>query len=136
MFDLSLLAMNSNDAAAAAGGLIAMLLSCFFMILWLALIVLVIAGMWKVFTKAGKPGWAAIVPIYNTIILIEIAGRPIWWILLCFIPLVNLAVFIIICMDVAKHFGKSPAYGVGLALLSPIFIPMLGFGSAQYNPQV
>ena len=100
---------------------------------YLAVVVTVLAGFWKVFTKAGKPGWAAIIPIYNAIVLLEIAGKPLWWVILFFIPIVNLIMMIIVCLAVAKNFGKSDGFGVGLALLGFIFFPILGFGSAQYQ---
>jgi hypothetical protein len=99
----------------------------------LAIFVLIIAGMWKVFTKAGQPGWAAIVPIYNIIVLLQIAGKPVWWILLFLIPVVNLVVAILIGIAIAKNFGKSDAFGVGLGLLGFVFYPILGFGDAQYQ---
>ena len=104
------------------------------MIVWLAVVVLMIAGMWKVFVKAGKPGWAAIIPIYNIVVLCEIAGKPAWWVVLFFIPVVNLVVAIILSLAVAKKFGKGTGYGLGLAFLSPIFYPMLGFGDSRYDP--
>ena len=91
-----------------------------------------IIGMWKVFTKAGKPGWASIIPIYNLIVLLEIAGRPLWWFVLLLIPFVNFIVILIIFIDVAKSFGQGTGFGLGLALLGPIFFPILGFGSARY----
>jgi len=94
--------------------------------------VLAIAGMWKAFEKAGKPGWAAIIPIYNTIVMLEIADRPLWWILLLFIPIVNIVIAIIVSIDIAKGFGQGAGFGVGLALLGFIFWPILGFGNAQY----
>ena len=104
-----------------------------FMIVWLAVLVLVIAGMWKVFTKAGKPGWAAIVPIYNIIVLLEIVGRPLWWFILLLIPFVNFIVAIIVSIDLAKSFGKGTGFGLGLAFLGIIFYPLLGFGDATYR---
>jgi hypothetical protein len=102
-------------------------------LVYLAIIVVVIAGLWKTFVKAGQPGWAAIVPIYNLIVLMEIAGRPIWWFIFFFIPLVNIIIAIIVSVDVAKKFGKGVGFGLGLAFLGPIFYPILGFGSAQYQ---
>src|SRR5476651_1733903 len=99
----------------------------FFVFIW----VICVAGIWKVFVKAGKPGWAAIIPIYNVIVLLEIAGKPIWWILLLLIPLVNLVIAILVSIEVAKKFGKGTGFGVGLALLGFIFYPILGFGDAQ-----
>jgi hypothetical protein len=91
-----------------------------------------IAGMWKVFAKAGKPGWAAIVPIYNTIVMLEIVGRPIWWIVLLFIPFVNFVVWIIIALDLAKSYARSTGFGLGLIFLPFIFYLILGFGPATY----
>jgi hypothetical protein len=102
-------------------------------IIYLAIIIAVIAGFWRVFTKAGKPGWAAIIPIYNIIVLLEIAGKPIWWIVLFLIPIVNLVIAIIVSISVAHSFGKSTGFGVGLGLLGFIFYPILGFGDAQYQ---
>ena len=100
----------------------------------LAIAIVVIAGMWKVFTKAGKPGWASIIPIYNAIVLLEIAGKPLWWIVLLLIPVVNIVILFIVSIDVAKNFGKGTGFGVGLALLGFIFYPILGFGDARYMP--
>jgi hypothetical protein len=92
-----------------------------------------IIGMWKVFAKAGEPGWAAIIPIYNTIVLLKIAGRPLWWLLLFFVPFVNVIIIILVSIDVARKFGKGAGFGIGLALLGFIFYPVLGFGDARYN---
>lgn len=119
--------VNTVSNGAAAG------LGIGFMLLWLLLVVLVVAGMWKVFVKAGKPGWAAIIPIYNFIVLLEIAGKPAWWVILFFVPVVNLVVLIIAYMALAEKFGKGAGYGLGLAFLSPIFFPMLGFGDSRYQ---
>jgi hypothetical protein len=94
---------------------------------------LIIVAMWKVFTKAGQPGWASIIPIYNLYIWCKIVGRPWWWIILMLIPFVNIIVGIILCIDTAKSFGKGVGFGIGLALLGVIFWPILGFGSAQYQ---
>jgi hypothetical protein len=88
--------------------------------------------MWRIFVKAGKPGWAAIIPIYNYLVQLEILGRPWWWLLLMFVPLVNFVIGIIIIFDLAKVFGKSTGFGFGLLFLSFIFIPILAFGDARY----
>jgi len=122
----ALILAQSNAGGSAIGGMIVF-------IIYLAVIIAIIAGFWKVFEKAGQPGWAAIVPIYNIYILTKIAGRPWWWLLLLLIPIVSIVIAIIIALDIAKSFGKSPLFGVGLALLSPIFYPILGFGPAQYQ---
>ena len=104
-----------------------------FWIFWLAFTVLMIAACWKIFTKAGQPGWASIIPIYNWYILCKIVGRPGWWVILLLIPFVNFIIGIILCIDLAKSFGKGVGFGIGLVLLSVIFFPILGFGSAQYQ---
>jgi hypothetical protein len=108
--------------------------SSLMMLVWLAILVAVIAGVWKVFTKAGKPGWGAVIPIYNGVLLLDIAGRPLWWIVLFFIPLVNFVVGILVSLDVAKNFGKGAGFGLGLAFLGFIFYPILGFSDAVYRP--
>lgn len=123
-----LFAQDSGGGAAAAGVGIVM------MLFWLALIVLVIAGIWKTLVKAGKPGWAAIVPIYNYMVLAEVGGKPSWWGLLLLVPCVGFVFGILICIEVAKKFGKGAGFGIGLAFLGMIFFPILGFGSATYNP--
>lgn len=103
------------------------------MLFFLAVGVLVIAGMWKVFTKAGKPGWACLVPIYNVIVLLQIAKRPVWWFILFLVPIVNFIIIIVVSIDIAKAFGKGAGFGIGLALLGPIFFPILGFSDATYK---
>jgi len=115
-------------AAGAAAGLVAM----FMMVVYFAVIVLVLASLWKVFSKAGKPGWAAIIPIYNMIVWLEICGRPIWWIILLLIPCVNIVIALLINIDLAKSFGKDVGFGIGLWLLGIIFLPILAFGKSQY----
>lgn len=118
--------MNNSEMAVAAGAGIGIL------VVYLAIVVFLIASMWKVYTKAGKPGWAAIVPIYNIIVLLEIVGKPTWWIILMLIPLVNFIVLIIIMHQMSLSFGKDTGFTIGLLLLPIIFIPILGFGSAKY----
>jgi len=103
-----------------------------FFVIIIAIYLLTIAGMWKVFVKAGKPGWAAIIPIYNYIVLCEIVGKPIWWFLLMLFPCTSLIFLIWVYNLVAKSFGKSEGFTVGLVILGPIFWPILGFGDAVY----
>ena len=98
-----------------------------------AFILLIVASMWKVFSKAGQPGWAAIIPIYNIYVMCKVAGRPGWWLLLMLIPFVNLIVAIILNVDIAKRFGKGIGFAIGMILLPFIFWPILGFGSARYQ---
>ena len=121
----TLLAGNGEGAAASGVGI-------GFVLLYIALVVAVLAGFWKVFTKAGKPGWAILIPIYNVIVMLEIAGRPIWWIILMFIPIVNFVISIIVSIDIANKFGKGAGFGLGLAFLGFIFYPILGFGDSKY----
>ena len=121
---------TSNTSSSSSGGGVGVL---FFFVTYAAVIVLVIAGMWKMFVKAGQQGWLSIIPILNTYVIIKLAGREGWWILLFLIPCVNIVVAIIVYMDLAQKYGKSAAYGLGLVFLPFIFIPMLGFGSATYQ---
>ena len=88
---------------------------------------IIIISLWKIFVKAGKPGWAAIVPIYNTIVMLEIVGKSLWWIILMFIPFVNIVLSIIVTVELAKKFKKSSGFAVGLILLPFIFYPILAF---------
>ena len=115
-----------SSAGSAIGGMLCSLI-------YLAVIVLVIAGWWMTFTKAGKPGWAALVPFYNVICLLQIARKPEWWLILCLIPIVGIVIFIIVGIEVAKNFGKETGFGVGLGLLPFIFYPILGWSDAQYR---
>jgi hypothetical protein len=101
-------------------------------LLYVAIIVLIIASMWTIYTKAGKPGWACIIPIYNIIVLLEIVGKPWWWIFLFCIPLVNIVFLIMMYHALSLSFGKSAGYTVGIIFLSFIFLPILAFGDAQY----
>jgi uncharacterized membrane protein YhaH (DUF805 family) len=115
-----------NSAAQQGGSMIGGLVG-------LAILVFLVAAMWKVFTKAGKAGWLVLIPIVNVYQLLKIAGRPGWWLILFLIPLVNLIISILVSMDIAKSFGKGAGFGLGLAFLGPIFYPILGFGSATYK---
>ncbi len=108
-------------------------LTVFLYFIYLAVAVVSIAALWKVFTKAGKPGWASIIPIYNMIVLLEITGKPIWWLILYFIPIVNIVITIMVAVELSNKFNKSSGFAVGLILLPFIFYPILGFGSAEYK---
>src|SRR5262245_23023061 len=120
--------MDDQNAAAA-------LMAFFgtFFLIFIGTLIAVVIGMWKVFTKAGKPGWASLIPIYNIVVLLEIVGRPLWWFILFIVPIVNLVVMVIVMMDLAKSYGKSAGYGLGLVFLGFVFFPLLGLGSAQYQ---
>jgi hypothetical protein len=123
-----MLAQYSNSGTNGGGGAAVTVL----IVLYAAILVLQIAGMWKAFAKAGEPGWAAIIPFYNIYVMLKISGHPGWWLLLFLIPFVNIVILFIMGVDVAKSFAKSTAFGVGLVLLGFIFWPILGFGDAQY----
>lgn len=121
--------MEEEQALQAAAGM--GIVGTIFM---LAFVVLMIASMWRIFTKAGKPGWAAIIPIYNFVVMLQIAGKPIWWIIGMLIPFVNFIVMILLCVGIAKAFGKGVGFAIGMLILGPIFYPILAFGSATYTP--
>tara|TARA_B100000029_G_scaffold295820_1_gene289122 strand:+ start:254 stop:700 length:447 start_codon:yes stop_codon:yes gene_type:complete len=128
---LNLLAqMDGDEAAVAAAAAGVGVISLIQLVIGLAVVV----ANWKIYSKAGKPGWAAIIPIYNLVVWLEIVGRPTWWIaaiILC--PPVALVMLIILLVDLGKSFGKDGAFAAGLVLLSPIFLLILGFGSAEYQ---
>lgn len=107
--------------------------SIFGLLIFLAVIIFLIFTFWKVFTNAGKPGWASLIPIYNIYIIFKIAGKPGWWLLLLLLPVVNIIISIVVSIALAKKFGKSPIFGLGLAFLGFIFYPVLAFSSAQYQ---
>ena len=108
-------------------------------IVYLVVIVVMIASNWKIHEKAGKPGWTAIVPIYNTVVLLELTGKPIWWIALLLIPFVNIIaspiISVLIYLELAKKFGLSPVFGIGMSFLPLIFLPILAFGPAKYQSE-
>lgn len=112
----------------SGGGLIGIVL----FVVWAAVALFMIASTWKLFTKAGQPGWACLVPIYNLIVMLKIAGKPAWWFVLFLIPGVNLVVMIMTAVALAKAFNKGTGFALGLIFLGFIFVPVLGFGSARY----
>ena len=129
----SLLAQGSSsggssgvNAAVAAGGLV-------FFLIYVAIILVVIIGQWKMFVKAGKPGWAAIVPIYNFIVLWQVSNQPVWALILCFVPFVGIIGGVMISVGIANSFGKGTGFALGLIFIPMIFYPILGFGDAQYQ---
>jgi hypothetical protein len=122
---------SSNQQAKNAAAAVTLLF--LFLIVTVFLVVTIVA-LWKVFSKAGRPGWAAIIPIYSGWVLAEIAGKPGWWVFLEMIPIVNIVLSIIIAVNVARNFGKSDLFGFfGLWLFSFIGYLMIGFGSAKYR---
>ena len=121
---------SGDDGAVTIAGAIALLVFAF---IYFVIIVVVIAGQWKMFIKAGKPGWAAIVPIYNFIVLWQVSNQPVWVLILCFLPFVNLIGGIMLNVGIATSFGKGTGFALGLIFLPIIFYPLLGFGDAQYQ---
>ncbi len=124
---------EAYDAAASALGTGFMLIYSLFC---LALAIIMIIAMWKMYVKAGKPGWACIVPFYSQYCLFDIAMGNGWLFLLSFVPCVNVVMLIICYFKLAAAFGKGVGFGFGLVFLTPIFEMILGFGSAEYvGPQ-
>ena len=102
--------------------------------------IVALIGLWKTIDKTGQPGawallWLICFPI-GTIPFLKATGRPTWWVVLFFIPIVNIVMWVILCIDIAKSFGKGAGYGIGLWLLPFIFFIMLGFGKDQYRGPV
>ncbi len=123
--------LQGDANTALAGGLLAM--GGAMMLVMFLIMVLFIIGCWRVFAKAGQPGWAILIPFYNLYILLKIVGRPAWWIVLFLIPLVNIVAAVLVAIDLAKAFGQSTVFGVVLLfLLGGIGYLVLGFGNYRY----
>ncbi|EPG75893.1 hypothetical protein LEP1GSC058_0437 [Leptospira fainei serovar Hurstbridge str. BUT 6] len=101
-------------------------------LIYAVIIVAFLAANWKIYEKAGKPGWSAIIPIYNLVVLMEIVGKPAWWVILFFVPCVNLVVFILVAIELAKAFGKSAGFAVLFFVLGIGYF-ILGFSDAKYQ---
>lgn len=127
---LLLAATTTTSSEIPAGFWVAMIVIS--IVAFLVFFVPYVIGFWKVLEKAGRPGWGALVPIYNNWLVIEVVGRPGWWLALMFVPYASIVILVILMIDLAKSFGKSPAFGWGLALLPPVFMLLLGFGDATY----
>ena len=115
-----------STTSGLTGAIVAM--GLFFWILSMALSILMIVSLWKIFKKAGKPGWASIIPIYNIYIMCEIAEKEWWYVLLSCVPFANIYAMIVLYNGMAKRFGKSGGFVVGMILLPVVFFPMLAFG--------
>lgn len=118
--------MDDAYVAAAAGVMMV------YMVVLLIISIISLVGLWKIFVKAGKPGWGAIIPIYNMYCLFEMSFGTGWLFLLCFVPCVNAVMMIIMWIKLAQAFGKGAGFGVGILFFPFIFLPMLGFGDAQF----
>jgi len=106
--------------------------SVILVLVYIAVLVVYVVAAWTIFTKAGKPGWACLIPFYNYYVLLKIVGRPGWWLILYFIPIVNFVIFIIVMLDLSKSFGHGTPYALGLIFLGFIFALMLAFGPSRY----
>ena len=115
----------------AAGGIVILLVYC---ICLAAFVIPTIAGMWKAFEKAGQPGWASIIPIYNIVVILQIAGKPVWFLVLFFVPVVSVIAPFIVYIPFVERYGKGAGFGILCVFLPFIGFPMLGFGDAQYTP--
>lgn len=102
----------------------------------LALVIFMVVAYWRVFSKAGQPGWAIFIPIYSTIVLLRVAGKPWWWLFLLLIPLVDIVIVIMIYAGVAANYGKGAGFTLGLIFLPFIFFPILAYGAAVYQAPV
>ena len=98
----------------------------------LGIVVVMIATLWRIFSKAGEAGWKCLLPIYGAVVFQRILGRPGWWVLLLFIPVVNIVISLVECFDLARVFGKGIGHALGLIFLGPIFAMWLAFCPAEY----
>ena len=121
------------SGTSSGGGILGLLFGGVMWILYLVIIVLMLVALWKIFTKGQKAGWTMIIPVLNILQILDLAGKPWWWIILLCIPVVDIVILFIVHIALAQAFGKSAGFGIGLTLLAPIFYLMLGFGSAQYQ---
>lgn len=99
----------------------------------LAIAVVMVVSMWRILTKGGQPGWAILIPIYNAYVMLKIAGKPGWWLILLFVPVVNIVIGVMAVASLSANFGKGAGFVVGLIVLPSVFYPVLAFGRAQYQ---
>ena len=119
-----------QDGGGGGAGIVVLL---FFLVFVVVFALLPIAGLWKIFTKAGEPGWAAIIPIYNVYLMLKIGDNEWWWLLVLFVPIVQLYASFKIFNGVSKAFGRGVGFTLGMWFLSFIFLPLLGFGDYHYQ---
>lgn len=122
---------NYYNKVSAANSIFAILGT--YMLFWFIILIFMIICMWKIFKKAGKNGWEAIIPIYNIIVLLQIVELPIWYIVLFVIPFANVYVIFKIYIELAHKFGKSTSFGVAMVFFGIICFPILAFGNSSYN---
>jgi hypothetical protein len=111
-----------SAGALIVSGIIGLAIVIFFVVVW-----------WKIFRKAGQPGWAILIPFYNLYVMLKVAGKPGWWLILFLIPIVNFIIGILMIVGLAQNFGKGTGFVLGLIFLGVIFLPILAFGSATYQ---
>jgi Na+-translocating ferredoxin:NAD+ oxidoreductase RnfE subunit len=114
-------------------GTIAIVVAVLAALIGLAVAVLMIAAIWKLFSKANEPGWASIIPIYNLVVALRIIGRPWWLVLIMLIPGAQIVVGVILALGLARSFGKETGFAIGMLFLPEVFIPILAFGDATYQ---
>lgn len=105
-----------------------------FILVGLAFTAFWVAGAWKMFEKAGQPGWGILVPIYNLLLIVRIAGSPDWMFVLLLIPFVNIVAHIFVSLELGKRFSKGPAFTIGLIFIPAVFYALIGFTSDEYTP--
>jgi hypothetical protein len=127
MFSAQVSGSTSATADGGAIGIVVVLL-----VVCLGLAVVMIAASWKLFAKAGRPGWAALIPFYNSVVLLQITGRSGWLLLAMIVPFWNLYIAVRMIFDLARVFGRGVGFGFGLLFLAPIFVLILAFGDARY----
>jgi len=88
---------------------------------------------WRLFQKADQPGWFALIPLFNMLVVLKLIGRPWWWLLLMLIPPINVLVSVLMVFDVARVFGKRTGFAFGLLFFSGVFLPLLALGDAEYT---
>ena len=108
-------------------------ISPFFVVIDIIIIIVLIIADWKIFVKAGKPGWAIFIPIYNVLVMLEIVGKPWWWLLLLLIPVVNIVILVMVLYNLVLKFGKPGWHTVLALIFGVIYFPYLAFSSAEYQ---
>lgn len=119
--------MENTDFSAVGSGVITII-----GLIALAVAILEIVSIWKLFVKAGRPGWASIIPIYNIIVALDICKMPIWWLILFIIPFANIVAEIMLAINFAKAYGKGIGMGIVLLFFPEIGLPILAFTDAKY----
>jgi hypothetical protein len=123
------------SAPSPAVEVMAGMLSFSMLLPFLLIILILIVSLWRIFRMAGEAGWQAIIPLYNMFVLVKISGKPWWWFLLLFIPLVGFIILLLVNMALARRFDRGVLFGLGLTFLGFIFFPLLAFGGTTYRQE-